>query len=454
MLPITSGLQAIASDVFGRIDPVGAAPSLGARTPGARELVVHPHVPLAARAATNHRLTLQVRARTRTDRIHRRTLWWTWSREAGKVASAERSRVCSMWALHNSTPFVADRFFTRDKHGAEVWVVVVKGSFEVRPDGSLISARQQEPVHHSPQFIGDPARSSLYRDTDLLPPRPFTDVIVLGHAYAPAGHPCAQVDVGVRVGSLDKRLRVWGDRVWRRGLTGLTLSEPELFERIPLVYERAFGGFDPDGATDAHEPQNPAGIGFAASPVRLLGTPAPNIEDPAHPIRDPRDRPPPVGFGPIPSHWQPRARRAGTYDTQWEQDRMPLVPVDFEDRHYQCAPDDQQIEGGIQGGEAVELHNLTPDGIWRFTLPRIPLIFSTRISGQAQRHNASIQTVIIEPDRGRVVLVWASAVPCHQTLYTLEGTWVRQEGALGYSHASAQPARLVTLRTPGARKRS
>lgn len=356
-----------------------------------------------------------------------------------------------MWALFNSTRYAAERFFTRDRVGAEVWVVVVKGTFDVRPDGSTAPAAEQEPIHHSPQFVGDPTRSSLRRDTDLLPPRPFTDILVLGHAYAPPGHSCTQLDVSLRVGPMAKRLHIWGDRVWRRGLTGVTPSEPEPFERMPLVYERAFGGIDPGGPPDAFEPRNPAGAGFAASSSRLIDTPAPNIEDPAHPIRSSRDRPPPAGFGPIPTHWQPRARRAGTYDHQWEQERMPLVPHDFEDRHYQCAPDDQQIVDGIAGGEPVELHNLTPDGLLRFDLPRVALVFSTRISGEPRHHSATVQTVIIEPDRRRVVMVWATAVPCHHTLYSLEGTWVRERSTL-LTDNSMRPQRLVTLRTRGPRR--
>ena len=351
----------------------------------------------------------------------------------------------SMWALLNSTNYAAERFFARDRGGAENWVVVVKGTFNVRADGSTIRATEQEPIHHSPQFVGDPSRSSLRYDADLLPPRPFTDVVVHGHAHAPPGPPCSQVDVSVRVGPIARRLRVWGDRTWRRGLTGLALSEPAPFERVPLVYERAFGGFDPGGAADAFEPRNPAGVGFATSSALLVNTPAPNIEDPAHLIRAPGDRPPPAGFGPIPTHWQPRCRRAGTHDREWERERMPLVPRDFEDRHYQCAPDEQQVPGHLSGGEPVELRNLTPGGLLRFALPRVSLDFSTRIARQPRHHEAHLQAVIIEPDVPRVMMVWATAVACHHTLYSLEGTWIRE---LGAPRSPARPRPLVRLRLP------
>ncbi len=38
--------------------------------------------------------------------------------------------------LNNKTPFAAERSWVRDRNGAEVWLVAVKGTFNILPDGT------------------------------------------------------------------------------------------------------------------------------------------------------------------------------------------------------------------------------------------------------------------------------------------------------------------------------
>jgi len=72
-----------------------------------------------------------------------------------------------MWTLTNNTPFAAERTWVRDKNGAEVWLVAVKGTFSIEPDGSIQLAEEQEEVNIAPKFRGDPQSASLLYDTDL-----------------------------------------------------------------------------------------------------------------------------------------------------------------------------------------------------------------------------------------------------------------------------------------------
>jgi hypothetical protein len=106
---------------------------------------------------------------------------------------------------------------------------------------------------------------------------------------------------------------------------------------------------------------------------------------------------------------------------------MPLVPLDFDDRYYQCAPVEQQVPGHLRGGEPVELYNLTPDGALRFSLPRVYLAFSTRIGRQVVGHRAKLHTVILEPDGPRVMMVWHTSLMCHGHDHELELTRVTQK---------------------------
>ncbi|HEY0137291.1 MAG TPA: DUF2169 domain-containing protein, partial [Nannocystis sp.] len=64
-----------------------------------------------------------------------------------------------MWNLVNLTPFAADRCFARDPTGLEYFVVALKATFDLRPDGSLQVTGAQQPIAYAPVYRGEPARS-------------------------------------------------------------------------------------------------------------------------------------------------------------------------------------------------------------------------------------------------------------------------------------------------------
>lgn len=329
-----------------------------------------------------------------------------------------------MWQVDNRTPFAAERGWVRDHNGAEVWLVVVKATFDILPDGSTIPSTDQPPVLRVPEYHGEPGKSSIKYEADLILTKRTTDIIVVGHAYAPGGKPATQTDVGFRVGTVQKVLRVFGNREW--GALGPTRPEP--FTKMPIVYERAFGGVDRKSSHPERdwEWRNPVGCGYAVTKGHLDDCALPNIEWRDRSIRSWDDRPPPAGFGAIASHWQPRASLAGTYDDKWMQTRQPLLPEDFDDRFFQCAPDDQQAPQFLTGGEPVVLLNLSPGGDLRFALPKIYLGFETRFyDGSREIHKQrKLHTVILEPEFPRVSIVWHASLPCHFKVQKLERTIV------------------------------
>ncbi len=357
------------------------------------------------------------------------------------VSRAGRAVGCGtcMWQVDNRTPFAAERAWVRDRNGAEVWLVAVKCTFDIAPDGTTAVAEEQPPVLRVPEHHGEPGKSSVRYDGDLVLTKTTTDVIVVGHAYAPQGRPLAHIDAGFRVGPVQKMLRVTGDRRW--GVSGPTM--PEAFTRIPLLYERAFGGADPRSAHPERDwdARNPVGTGFAVSRDNVSGRALPNFEYPDDTVRTWKDRPRPAGFGPVASHWHPRARFSGTYDDTWMKTRQPLLPDDFDDRFYQCAPEDQQAPALLRGGEPVVLYHLTPGGLLRFFLPKLFLAFVTRFTDGSQEihRQRSLHTVILEPDHPRVSLVWHSAVPCHVKVHKLERTLVTLKTRLGGSALPQDP---------------
>jgi hypothetical protein len=333
-----------------------------------------------------------------------------------------------MWALDNQTPYAAEPTWTVDKNSVKSWVVVVKGTFDILPDGSTRLAEKQEEPLYGPVYVGEPGKSSIIHEADFVHSKRNTDILLNGHAYAPGSKPLRRVEVAMTVGSLTKRLLVFGDRRWESGpLGGLSISSPEPFLKIPLTYERAFGGWDTrseDASEHRLEPRNPIGTGFATRREHLVDQLLPNVEDPRRPIGSWKDRPYPAGFGAIASYWTPRKEYAGTYDDRWMKERFPEWPEDFDIRFFQTAPEDQQAPGFLRGGEPVELVNLHPDGVLAFSLPRITLGFTTRFGKEQVHHPAKLHTVILEPDGPRLILVWHTNLPCHHRADELDETFI------------------------------
>ncbi len=331
-----------------------------------------------------------------------------------------------MWSLVNRTRFAADRGWIRDQHGAETWVVAVKAVYNILADGSLRSAVQQVPVHAGPLL--DPLTGELCAETDLGPAKSGTDVVLLGHAYSPTGEPVTELSVGFRVGSLTRMAIVFGDRTWRRSITGHSPGAPEPFVRMPLTYARALGGDEQDAP---HATGNPLGRGL----VRRPGQPflMPNIEDAAQRLSAPSARPPVVAFGPVPERWPWRARYAGTYDDDWFENRRPLLPDDVDERSWRIAPPAQQLAAHLRGGETVGLLNLTPPGFCPdsrlvFELPRLTLGFETRFyDGSVERSRSTIHTLILEPDLPQLTVVHHMALPCHPKVNLLDRTIITEK---------------------------
>lgn len=342
-----------------------------------------------------------------------------------------------MWALDNRTAFAANRSWVRDREGGEIWLVAVKGTFYISPDGSTRVAEEQPEVQLAPKYSGEPGKSSILYESDLPRTKVTTDIIVNGHAYAPGGELVKVVNVSFRVGNLVKKLRVTGNRKWRGFgfIAWKTRCQP--FAKMPITYERAYGGADPKSKKPTWDTKNPVGTGYAKGRSHLIGQSVPNIHSVGGSVT-------PAGFGVVAGHWTPRVNLAGTCDGQWETERAPLLPKDFDDRFYQCAPRDQQTDRFLKGGEEVQLINLTPNGSLAFRLPRIILGFETHFGEAPVRHRANLHTVIMEPDFPRVILVWHTALPCHPKVTKLRKTTIIEKRLVPLARVEAPSAELET----------
>lgn len=313
--------------------------------------------------------------------------------------------------LDNQTPYVVEPLFYDDEDGDPTLVVVTKATFDVE-QRQLALLDEQPPLETAGVCHGEDPETSSYRfEPEIAPFKSATDVVAVGHAHA-RRRDTTTVDVAVQVGPVRKIARVFGERLWYRSAVGFVLSAPRPFERLPVTFDRAFGGWDrssPDPEHHGCEPRNPVGRGFhTRHAVEHREDYAPNIEDPTRLIRQFRDQPPPAGFGFTSPHWQPRARLAGTYDDVWDQTRKPLLPKDFDVRFFNAAPDGMVAPGYLRGNEPVRSLGFTPEGELGFELPGLPPP-QVRVSLLEQSDpplRPRLDTVILDFDERRVSLLW------------------------------------------------
>jgi hypothetical protein len=333
--------------------------------------------------------------------------------------------------LLNATRMQAAYTMGTEPSAREHLVVAVKGTFAIPDDGGPATlAEEQTPLVMADEFWGEPGFSSPRYEVDFALRKPKCDVLLNATAYAPHGQAAEKVQVAVKLGSWFKTFNVVGDRIWEQRAATLP-SAPERFTQKPITYEIAFGGvddLDPEEKLPETHTANPVGRGWhrQRNRSRVPGQPLPNTEAVNDPIREPWGNYRPMGFGPIGRNWVPRYPLAGTYDQNWLDNVFPFLPQDFDERYYQAAPEDQQIDYP-QGGEEVQLLNLTPAGRTRFLLPTIdvPVVFF-RKDAEPEHKQAVLDTIVIEPDLGRVLLTWRASVPLKRNMFEMVQVLVGQ----------------------------
>lgn len=128
----------------------------------------------------------------------------------------------------------------------------------------------------------------------------------------------------------------------------------------------------------------------------------------------------PAGFGAIGRAWLPRRALIGSIEekSNWAPDDIPRLPANFDYAYWNCAPADQQCDY-LNGLEQFTLMNLcSPENkaarldqqgntVLRFVLPHQAMF----VLAATQRSTGSVlplslDTVVINPETGRVDLVW------------------------------------------------
>ena len=122
--------------------------------------------------------------------------------------------------------------------------------------------------------------------------------------------------------------------------------------------------------------------------------------------------------------WPGRIEYGGTYDDNWTKNIFPFLPPDFDDRYFQMAPADQQIDMP-RGGEEVQLVNLTPEGRVSFRLPSTALPMSL-FKQQQKVFDGEVypDTILIDPENRRFSLVWRLSQRIQRMVLEFTECWV------------------------------
>ncbi len=318
-----------------------------------------------------------------------------------------------MLQLQNRTPFAASISVFPNVDGVDTLYVNARATFLLGKTWQL--ADDQPLPTEVDEYYGDPLTTSVKSASDFHVGKTATDIVMQGSACAIDGRAVRELDVQLTVESASKAVRVFGDRVW----DGRKISSPEMFESMPLVYERAFGGVADLGSEDAERfDKNPVGVGFSGnfSVNAVSGVPLPNIESPQDLIVSPEDTPDPAGFSFIAPFWNPRAKYAGTYDDEWELERAPYLPLNFDSRFLQAAPAELVYPGFISGGELVTIDGMHPRGRIQFNVPLVNIVCRVEIDSDDVIVPFRIETLLLHPNDLSVSLVWKAAYVCDKSL--------------------------------------
>ena len=315
--------------------------------------------------------------------------------------------------------------------GREYLSLVVKSTYAF-PDEN-----EYEPQHASEQrelvmadeYFGEPGFSATRWETDFALRKLRCDVVAQGVAYAPNGVPAERVRVGIRVGTMVKQFDVVGAREWRVVGPSITVTRPYPFTRMEFSYDTAFGGVDRTDPDDPMPPaydENPVGLGFAATDrtAKLGSLPLPNTEEPGIPVTSPFKNYRPMSLGPVGRGWPLRRRYAGTYDQYWIDNTFPFLPRDFDERYYQMAPEDQQIDPPVRGTDVI-IVGMTPAGREVFRLPETALPVRVFRGREIAFDNSVLPDTLTFDTEARVfMLTWRIATPIRRDITEFTEAWV------------------------------
>lgn len=300
--------------------------------------------------------------------------------------------------LTNETPLPATLVFNSEP-GDEMSALAV-ACITYRVSGPRLSlASPQRPLELD-------AESPVPNDVPFL--REGISVCAHGFAY-PEEPQGKRGRVVLGVGGLERRLAVWGTRVWKKRLGGgLVPSEPLPFERVEMGWQHAYGGRVVRPAqlvklggedailppqTEAY-PLNVDGVGYYGDDeAAAVHQPLPRLEDAASPVRALSDRPQPMCLSPYPLWGGLRA--ASLLDPSDKAIDLSRAGRLFTRGSPQLAYE------SLEPGTRVTLEGMRADGgSVSFEVPEAPAALEVEVGSRQRSYELKLDTLDLYPEHG------------------------------------------------------
>ncbi len=267
---------------------------------------------------------------------------------------------------------------------------------------------------------------------------------------------------------IDKTLYVYALGHFHKTFFGWALKRDKNTTQIPLRWDYAFGGAskiaNPKYQQDPNQSEwllneacfsNPVGCGWVdkrhqkfaqkAAQPSLQTIPAPCFFYPNEAITEPVFIQHPkttinakdmqdiakqypcrsAGFGSVGRSWAPRVSLTGTYDEQWQQERWPLSPTDFDEHYWNAAPFDQQCAWPRPDCQLETWFSfspeLAPQGYVHMQLPGHRAFVMARLQDNTPIPlAANIDTVLLDTEKQQLEVVWRCRIKQNSTIKQLE----------------------------------
>lgn len=339
-----------------------------------------------------------------------------------------------------------------------------------------VLAKRSYRLDKNERWIYDPAASLFdvdplfYADTgelmaadyELYPIKPFTDVIVKGHARARNKEKALQAIVEVS-GFAPKKIQVFGNRKAYLNQSGqIKFTEPEPIDKIPLRYDFAYGGIDAimeenmpptpaeiknkmpdvdwDYASAYRYPRNTSGKGYVIEKNERIfeNLELPNLEDPNFLLNGGNlvledaynwlNQPIPMATDWVNITWFPRIGYFGilpVFEAKKLKGMLPELayhlaePDILHDKPMELKWNQRACNGASLGLQfphldsreqirLVNIHPNSPDYTVKLPTDR-PRIWIDGRKGKLLETKPVIHSVVYEPDEAKMTLIWREA---------------------------------------------
>ena len=114
--------------------------------------------------------------------------------------------------VNNKTPFEFIAIPNYDKDGREVFTNIVKATYSLVTNQSIVVSEDQVPITMADEYWGEPGVTPVKYESDLAVFKPATDLVLIGSACHYKGKKIKAIDVSFGIHSIKKTATVKSDQ--------------------------------------------------------------------------------------------------------------------------------------------------------------------------------------------------------------------------------------------------